>query len=423
MTGPADISPKDVLDILKSWREAGGLLWTSNGSHSSTAICAEAEARMAQWRGLDGREVELTHGALPETLAAIAALSRLGARVHLLPQPAGKTAASEPVVTIAEAVAVEAGGEVVIYTSGSTGLPKPKIWSWRTLLTSAHRGLARRAEAVATTYRLDSFAGIQALIHGLACARHFVPLGPGLEAPAALAECDFQILATPTFWRTALVTGSAAQWAQRRVSLISMGGEPVDQKLLNDVGELFADARIVHVYASTELGSLFAVSDRREGFPADWLEKQIASGVALGLRDGELVVSRGGRVTGTGDRFRISGDRVLFCGRLDETINVAGSKVDPHNVERVLSEVAGIELLRVFGLRSEIVGNAVAVDVVLRPGDTKERVREALLVQARKRLANHERPRLIRFVDSLPLTRTGKVLRKSQPAEAEFGRN
>ena len=72
---------------------------------------------------------------------------------------------------------------------------------------------------------------------------------------------------TPTFWRQLLLFAPDDELSACRLEQITMGGEAVTQGLLDQLSGLFPQTRLVHIYASTELGRLFSVTDKRAGFP------------------------------------------------------------------------------------------------------------------------------------------------------------
>jgi acyl-CoA synthetase (AMP-forming)/AMP-acid ligase II len=204
-----------------------------------------------------------------------------------------------------------------------------------------------------------------------------------------------------------------------------LGGEAVDQPLLDHLKERFPEARIVHIYASTEAGALFAVTDGQEGFPASWLERG-PDGVSLRIVDGVLEVSSPRAMLGyaledaspkewvrTGDLVEVRGDRVHFIGREDSMINVGGAKVLPEEVERVAAEVPGVREAYVFGKRSPILGQIVAMQVVIEGGYDAEDVRTRLGQMLPDRLPAYKVPRIIQFVDGIGATETGKKERKA----------
>ena len=55
----------------------------------------------------------------------------------------------------------------------------------------------------------------------------------------------------------------------------TLGGEIVDDRILSAITALFPKARIVHIYASTEAGVGFSVSDNRSGFPLNYLKNSL----------------------------------------------------------------------------------------------------------------------------------------------------
>ena len=112
----------------------------------------------------------------------------------------------------------------------------------------------------------------------------------------------------------------------------------------------------------------------------------------------------------TGDLVRLEGDRIFFLGRSAETVNVGGVKVQPLEVENIVNAVPGVELARVFGRDNPIMGQIVAVEMMLtagfEAGEVEDAVREACMV-----LPRHGRPRSIDIVDTIE-TRNLKVVRR-----------
>jgi acyl-coenzyme A synthetase/AMP-(fatty) acid ligase len=113
----------------------------------------------------------------------------------------------------------------------------------------------------------------------------------------------------------------------------------------------------------------------------------------------------------TGDVVEVTGGQPLrfrIVGRAQGWINVGGEKVNPVEVEAVLTEHPGIALARVYGKRNSVTGQLVAADLVARePAPSLEEVRRHLV----GRLPPFKVPRIVRFVEVLELTRSGKVVR------------
>lgn len=308
------------------------------------------------------------------------------------------------------------GARVVVMTSGTTGAPKLAEHPLSHLLATLRRTPAGRDARWLLSYPPTTFAGLQVALTAL--------LGGGTLVAPADRSPDAQIAAcrahgvthasgTPTFWRGLLLALAGAQLPLRQITL---GGEAADQPTLDRVAAAFPGARIVHIYATTELGVVFRVNDGRAGFPAAWLDDP-GREAELRVVDGVLEVRSPRRMAGyrsadqapaspdgwlrTGDLVRVEGDRARFEGRADRLLNTGGNKVRPEEVEAALLEHPAVADARVFGLPSPLVGEIVAAEVVLAlPGD-EAALRVALLQHLRARLEAYKAPRNLRFVASV----------------------
>lgn len=111
----------------------------------------------------------------------------------------------------------------------------------------------------------------------------------------------------------------------------------------------------------------------------------------------------------TGDLAYLSKENELhLVGRLNITINVNGKKVNPYEIEEVLSQHPAIEDSVVVGEHDPIRGEMAVAYVVV-----KNHIAEAeLLEYCRAKLSDFKVPRRIEFRDDLPKTAAGKVRRK-----------
>ncbi len=116
----------------------------------------------------------------------------------------------------------------------------------------------------------------------------------------------------------------------------------------------------------------------------------------------------------TGDLARRDGDGYFwFVGRADDVIKSAGHLIGPFEVESALMEHPAVAEAGVIGIPDPVAGEAVKAFVVLRPGhEPGEALRKELLGHGRRRLGAAVAPREIDFRDELPLTRSGKVMRR-----------
>jgi acetyl-CoA synthetase len=102
-----------------------------------------------------------------------------------------------------------------------------------------------------------------------------------------------------------------------------------------------------------------------------------------------------------------------FVGRGDDVIKSSGHLIGPFEVESALMEHPAVAEAGVVGIPDAVAGEAVKAFVEVREGwEPGEQLRLELIGFARKRLGAAVAPRYIDFVDALPHTRSGKVLRR-----------
>jgi len=344
----------------------------------------------------------------------------------------------------AGATTVAVPGGVTILTSGTTGIPKAVRHDWSSLARPVRRAAAGQdPQAWLLTYRSHLYAGLQVLLQCL------VNYGTLVVPPPEASPDDIVGLAeragvqyisgTPSYLRRLTVFGDAAQLRRLAVRQITLGGESIDQQILDQLATLFPNARIAHIYATTELGRCFSVIDGRAGFPRGWLGTESESGVALRVENGELFVRSANAMQeydrsvadqelpttsprsewfATGDLIEVTEDRVYFVGRRSDMINVGGNKVSPTVVEDVIRGVPGVTDVRVYGQTSSLTGQLVACDIVPARGQDPDELRSAAAMACHDALASFQRPRFIELVDRIQLTSAGKTRRPEGPDEA-----
>ncbi|PWC33942.1 class I adenylate-forming enzyme family protein [Azospirillum sp. TSO35-2] len=314
------------------------------------------------------------------------------------------------------------GFSVTLESSGTTGVPK-RIRHDLDRLRGRLRGSGEGGARWLLTYEPGAFAGLQVMLTAAAAGALLVamPSGGGVGGVADLARAAQRhavthVSGTPSFWRAFLM---ALGPAELPLAAVTLGGEAADQPLLDRLAERFPRARLRHIYASTEAGALFAVTDGRAGFPAAWLA-DAPDGVALRIADGVLEVRSPRAAPGaadpdgwlsTGDLVERVGDRILFAGRLDGLVNVGGVKVSPEVVERRLLAVAGVADAAVLAVASPITGHLLTATVVPAPGIEEAALRAALRA-ATADLPPAARPRALTLADRIPLSAAGKKSRK-----------
>jgi acetyl-CoA synthetase len=116
----------------------------------------------------------------------------------------------------------------------------------------------------------------------------------------------------------------------------------------------------------------------------------------------------------TGDLAKQDEDGVLwYQGRSDDMFKSAGYRIGPGEIENCLVKHPAVANAAVIGAPDETRGTVVKAFIVLQAGETPSAELEASLQQhVRQFLAPYEYPKIIEFIDALPMTTTGKVQRR-----------
>ena len=116
----------------------------------------------------------------------------------------------------------------------------------------------------------------------------------------------------------------------------------------------------------------------------------------------------------SGDRAFVDKDGYFwFIGRADDVIKTSGERVGPFEVESALVEHPDIVEAGVIGKPDPMRGEIIKAFVKLREGvKPSEKLKEQIQQFIKTHLAAHAYPREIEFIDKLPKTRSGKIMRR-----------
>jgi acetyl-CoA synthetase len=116
----------------------------------------------------------------------------------------------------------------------------------------------------------------------------------------------------------------------------------------------------------------------------------------------------------TGDQaFKDEEGYVWFLGRADDVIKTSGERLGPFEVESALIEHPAVAESAVIGKPDKLRGEIVKAFIVLRPGhDPSDALKDDITQFVRTRLSYYAYPREIQFMQSLPKTRSGKIMRR-----------
>ncbi|MDE8654024.1 acyl-CoA synthetase [Novosphingobium album (ex Liu et al. 2023)] len=204
---------------------------------------------------------------------------------------------------------------------------------------------------------------------------------------------------------------------------LSFTGEPIDPATLEWIDEYFK-VPACSMYGTTEIGVVLVNYPGAKDFhvkpgslgkavPGQKLEVHRPDGSLCDPGEiGELMLWRGGGWMTTKDRAKIDGDGYFYhCGRADDVIISAGWTMSAVEIENTMLRHDNVLECGVIGVPDDKRGQVVKAFVVANRAPSDEFVKE-LQDFTREKLAQHEFPRIVEFVDELPKNPAGKVHRK-----------
>jgi len=319
-----------------------------------------------------------------------------------------------------------ASGGILIFTSGTSGIPKLAKHTWETISASSNFVPDRLYGAKwYLAYEPASYAGLQVFFSAMSSHGNvIIPEQRDISDQIKLiVETSPEIIsATPTWWRL-VMAGWPNGTRPRSLKQATLGGEVVSQNDLDAVGQFFDPDQLTHIYASTEVGTAIVVSDRKAGFPAEWLDENRL--VRMKIEDGILHIRSDHRMLGyvhdpvtsstsgwvdTHDMIDIKGDRCFLLGRADGLINVGGRKVRPEEIESAIIRLKGINDSLVYAKSNPVTGSVLAADVAVKAGlDWHISSIKAALAE---QLPACKVPSYIRLVDKISISSNDKKLRR-----------
>jgi long-chain acyl-CoA synthetase len=113
----------------------------------------------------------------------------------------------------------------------------------------------------------------------------------------------------------------------------------------------------------------------------------------------------------TGDLARRDGDGYYYIvDRAKDMIIRGGFNIYPREIEEMLMQHSAVSLVAVAGVPHPTHGEEVKAYIIRHPGSPIDA--EELIGWAKQRLASYKYPRLVEFCDTLPMTSTGKILKR-----------
>jgi acyl-coenzyme A synthetase/AMP-(fatty) acid ligase len=316
---------------------------------------------------------------------------------------------------------------LILFSSGSTGKPKAMIHDLDSLVNSY---LDRKPKNINFLVFLmfDHIGGINTLLNCLSMGAIItIPDSRNPEEICKLIqEYKVQVLpSSPTFLNLLLISGCDKKYDLSSLILITYGTEPMPESLLNRLKEVFKRTKFLQTFGTSETGILKTSSKSNTSTLL-----KIEDGLQeIKIVEGELWIRSKTQILGylnyesnnftsdgwfkTGDLVKQEPDNYIrIIGRLKEIINVGGEKVLPQEVESILMEIEFIQDATVYAMPSPIVGEAVAVNIVLNKNiQAPENAKVYIRNFCKSKLESYKVPVKVNIVEKLAHSERFKKLR------------
>jgi acetyl-CoA synthetase len=344
---------------------------------------------------------------------------------------------------------------MMIYTSGTTGQPKGALHGHRVLLGHLpgaelpHYPFAQAGDRFWTPADWAWAGGLldallPSLYHGVPVVARKVEKFDPDEAFALMVKAEVRNAFIPPTALRMMRAGSSPRGRYAfTVRSIASGGESLGIEALEWGKEAFG-LTINEFYGQTECNLVVGACAQLGNFKLGAMGKAVP-GHVVSVIDGEgrarkpgefgqIAVKRPdpvmfleywGRPEATRDKFigdwMLTGDQgvmddqgyITFVGRDDDVITSSGFRIGPGEIEDCLIRHPAVALAAAVGKPDAVRTEIVKAFIVLKPGHTAS---DALATEiqsfVRTRLSAHEYPREVAFIDALPMTTTGKVIRR-----------
>ena len=351
---------------------------------------------------------------------------------------------------------------LIIYTSGTTGGPKGALLPHRSLLGHIpgveipHEFLSSSEPVTDLFWTPADWAWIGGLFDVLLPAWHFGIPVVSYRSKKFDPEFTFYLISKleikntflpPTALKMMKSFNPSKTIKNLKLRTVGSGGEALGEDLL-EWGKEILGVGINEFYGQTECnltvsncGVIMPTKQGSIGKPVPGHEVRIVNYKGELIKepglDGEIIVKSDTPVSflkywendaatkekvkngwlHTGDfAYKDEEGYFYFKGREDDIINTSGYRVGPSEVEDAILSHPEVSMVAVIGVPDKLRGQIIKAFIVT--GDQKNvltqnnKLKQSIQNHVKLRLAAHEYPRLIEFVYELPLTTTGKIIRK-----------
>ena len=349
----------------------------------------------------------------------------------------------------AEDELVERAGDdtaVILYTSGTTGKPKGAELTHDNLFENARvsRGLAEADEDSIVLGALPLFhcfgqtCGLNATLLAGGCISMIPRFDPGKALEIIERDKVTVFQGVPTMFTAMLHFDGREEIDTSSLRLCMSGGAAMPVEVMQGFEDAF-DCQVLEGYGLSETAPVasFNHPDRERkpgsiGTAIEGVEIRILDDDGKEVDQGEIgeLAIRGHNVMKgywknpeateesivdgwfhTGDLGKVDEDGYFFIvDRKKQMIIRGGYNVYPREIEEVLYEHPAVQEAAVLGIPDEKMGEEIGAAVVLKQGQEVDE--EELKAFIKAEVASYKYPRRIWFVDELPKTATGKIIKR-----------
>lgn len=352
---------------------------------------------------------------------------------------------------------------MILYTSGTTGKPKGTVHSHAGFLVKAAQDMShafdvRQGDVIFWVTDLGWIMGTWLILSGLCLGATVAMYDGAADFPGPDRLWQFidrhavsMFGVTPSLVRSLMAEGHSAAGGYSLATLRILGstGEPWDGEswdwFFRSVGR--RKCPVINYSGGTEVGGgilgcfpVFSQKPCAFNGPFPGMDADVFDGAGGSLRGevGELVVkgpwpgqtrgfwrdperyqstywSRWSGVWEHGDWAMIGGDGFWYIhGRSDDTLNVAGKRVGPGEIESTIERFGGVKSAAVIAYPDPLKGEVPIAFIILeRPGVDHDRLEAEIIEYVSANMGAPLRPAAVRVVTDLPRTRNGKLARRA----------
>ncbi|MCX6001738.1 MAG: AMP-binding protein [Chloroflexi bacterium] len=351
---------------------------------------------------------------------------------------------------------------LIQYTGGTTGTPKGAVLTHRNMVSNFAQGrqwldLSMGGGTVCSGFPFFHLAGLYFGMISMAMAFTQCLIPDPRNTKNMCKEISSHhpnlMLQVPSLYQMLTEDPAFSKIDFSTLNACISGASPFSKEAINALEAIVGKGKVVELYGMTEASPIITMNPLRGtkkigsvGVPLQGTEVKLVDvetgkkEVALG-EVGEIIV-RGPQVMKgyhnkpeetdntlrefqnskwlyTGDVARMDEDGYFYIAdRTKDMLIVGGFKVFSREVEDVLSEHRAVELCAIVGLNNPERPDSQIVKAVIQltrdaKGKDQEEIKKDILEHCKENLAPYKVPKIIEFIDAIPLTAVGKVDKKA----------